>query len=83
MSRARPNHGAAQGFTEADLLRLAASLEREGLRVQQDYQRFLGRLASSGEVGYWVNAFAHGSTNEDIITGFVASPEYFHNSTGQ
>jgi hypothetical protein len=59
----------------------AASAEREGQLVQQDYQRFLRRTAGAGEVAYWVNAFGQGMTNEDIVTGFVSSDEYYRAHT--
>jgi virginiamycin B lyase len=57
----------------------AASPEREGQRVNNDYMTLLGRPASQAEVDGWVNAFVHGTTNEDVIAGFVGSPEYFDN----
>ncbi len=60
----------------------AASTEREGQLVQQDYLTFLHRTASPSEVAYWVNAFTQGLTNEDIITGFVSSEEYFRAHSG-
>lgn len=61
--------GVAYGF--------AASQEREGQHVQQDYQNYLARTAAASEVSYWVGRFAQGVTNEDIITGFIASDEYY------
>jgi hypothetical protein len=60
----------------------AASAEREGQRVQSDYQTFLGRAASPTEVAAWVSAFENGYTNEDVIAGFVGSPEYFDTRGG-
>jgi uncharacterized repeat protein (TIGR01451 family) len=58
-------------------LGFAASPEREGITVQNDYQLYLGRMAGSGEVASWVNAFEHGTQNEGVIAGFIASDEYF------
>jgi hypothetical protein len=56
----------------------AASPEREAIRIQNDYQTYLGRAASQAEVDVWVLAFNnHQATNEDVIAGFVGSPEYF------
>jgi uncharacterized repeat protein (TIGR01451 family) len=68
-----------QGMAPADIAYgFAASPEREGIRVQADYQRYLGRAASPTEVAGWVLAFENYSyTNEDVIAGFVGSPEYF------
>jgi hypothetical protein len=60
----------------------AASLERERLRVQDDYFHYLGRQADSAGVDYWVTAFAHGTANEDVIAGFIASDEYFAGHAG-
>ena len=55
----------------------AASGERETQRINGDYETFLGRAADSGGLNYWLNAFLHGSTNENLIGGFVGSPEYY------
>ncbi len=63
--------GVAYGF--------AASAEREGIVVQSDYQTFLGRGASAEEVNLWVQSFLRGATNENVVAGFVGSPEYFAN----
>jgi RHS repeat-associated protein len=60
----------------------AASLERETTRVQEDYQKYLGRKGSDADVSFWVNLFKQSVTNEDVITGFVASAEYFNEHTG-
>jgi hypothetical protein len=59
----------------------AASPEREGQLVQQDYQTFLHRSASGGEVAYWVERFTQGVTNEDVVAGFLGSDEYFRDNT--
>ena len=60
----------------------AASAEREGQHVQSDYAKFLGRFAAADEVAYWVDQFAHhGQTNENVVTGFVGSAEYFDSQT--
>jgi hypothetical protein len=61
----------------------AASKEREGQHVQADYQKYLGRSAGQSEIDYWVDQFAnHGKTNEDVVTGFVGSAEYYKKHTG-
>jgi hypothetical protein len=58
----------------------AASREREGIRIQADYQTYLGRDAAQQEVDLWVGAFADsGWTNEDVVAGFAGSAEYFQN----
>jgi hypothetical protein len=64
-----PRFTVAHGF--------AASFEREQTRIQNDYQDFLGRSASSDEAAAWVAAFESGMSNETVIAGFVASDEYF------
>jgi hypothetical protein len=68
-----------QGMAPADIAYgFAACPEREGIRVQADYQKYLGRSASPVEVAGWVLAFEnHSYTNEDVIAGFVGAPEYF------
>jgi hypothetical protein len=56
----------------------AASPEREAQRVAADYQRYLGRSPDAAGLNYWVDEFVnHGQTNEDLVAGFVGSPEYF------
>jgi hypothetical protein len=66
------------GSTTTVAYEFAASPEREGIRIRDDYQRYLGRGPSDAEVAAWVTAFAnHQITNEDVIAGFVGSPEYF------
>jgi cyclophilin family peptidyl-prolyl cis-trans isomerase len=56
----------------------AASAEREGIRVASDYTNYLGRTASQAEINAWVDLFVHhGAQNEDVVAGFVGSPEYF------
>jgi hypothetical protein len=55
----------------------AVSGEREGRRINDDYQTFLGRPATPAEVNAWVMAFQGGVTNEDVIAGFIGSAEYF------
>jgi hypothetical protein len=75
---ARLNAGAS---TETVALGFAASAEREGLRVRQNYRTFLGRVPSPGEVNDWVTQFTtRGMTNETMSALFVSSPEYFRNT---
>jgi hypothetical protein len=58
----------------------AASPEREGIVVRNDYQNFLGRQASDQEVAGWVAVLEnHTATNEQVVAGFVSSSEYFGN----
>ncbi len=58
---------------------IAASAEREAIRVRADYQNFLGRAPSQSEVNNWVAAFGNGLTNEGLVAGFLGSPEYYNN----
>jgi len=62
-------------------LHIAASAEREAMVVQNDYFTFLGRDATSPDVNYWVARFSQGAENEDIVAGFIASPEYYNGAT--
>ena len=57
----------------------AGRLAREqGQRVVADYQHYLGRSPSHQEINAWVDLFVnHGVSNESVIAGFAASPEYF------
>jgi hypothetical protein len=59
----------------------AASDEREGLRVEDDYRRYLGRTASREEVLAWVSAFRRGLTNEDVVSAFLGSEEFYQKET--
>ena len=68
-----PSTAVALGF--------AASPEREAQRVRFNYQTYLGRAPSSDEVSLWVTGFVAGLTNEEMVAGFVGSPEYYQNST--
>jgi hypothetical protein len=72
---------AAGAHRDLAALGFAASDEREGIVVQGDYGRYLGRTASTDEVAAWVAAFRHGLTNEEVVTDFVASDEYFQKTT--
>ena len=60
----------------------ADSTEREGQLVEADYEAFLGRAAGPSEIAFWVGQFSMGGTNEDIVTGFVSSDEFFNKVTG-
>jgi hypothetical protein len=61
----------------------AGSAEREGQHVMALYQKYLGRTAGQSEIDYWVDQFVHhGKTNEDVVTGFVGSDEYYRKHTG-
>jgi hypothetical protein len=60
----------------------AASAEREGQHVMGNYLKYLGRAAGQSEIDYWIDQFVHhGKTNEDVVTGFVSSEEYYQRKT--
>ncbi len=68
-------------------LDFTTSPEREApsfLRAAADYQRpsTSAAPATTTEVSYWVNVFLNGGSNEQIIAGFVASPEYYQDHGG-
>ncbi len=70
LSRGLPEYAIAYGF--------AASRERQAQRVRRNYQTFLEREPTQAEVDAWVDLFARGiAANQDIIVGFVSSPEYY------
>jgi len=70
---------AGGGTTQSVAYGFAASLEREGLRVGDDYSTYLGRSAADWEVNFWTGYFAAGHSNESVVAGFVGSQEYFEN----
>jgi hypothetical protein len=60
----------------------AGSAERMGQNVMALYNKYLGRGAGQSEIDYWVDQFInHGQTNEDVVTGFVSSNEYYNRKT--
>ncbi len=63
----------ANGFT--------GSTEGLSVRIQQTYVRYLGRGADPGGLAFWLSRYAQGAVNEDIVTGFIASDEYFKEAT--
>jgi hypothetical protein len=69
----------SQGLTEFQVaFGFAASAEREGQRVRENYRVYLERSPSQAEVDAYVAEFVAGRlTNEDVIARFVGSPEYY------
>jgi RHS repeat-associated protein len=60
----------------------AASSERESEHITADYLKYLGRVPDGAGLSFWLDQFVnHGKTNEDLITGFLASDEYFAKHT--
>jgi pimeloyl-ACP methyl ester carboxylesterase len=58
-------------------LGFAASVERERLRISDDYLHYLGREPDQQGIDFWVAQFTNGMSNEDLITDFVAADEYY------
>lgn len=52
------------------------SSESLGLLVQGYYSYFLNRGADPAGTSFWVNQLANGMTAEQVITGFLSSPEF-------
>jgi hypothetical protein len=76
----------ANGMTETQVaFGFAASAERQGQRVRRNYNLYLLREPSQQEIDAWVDLFVRGlATNQDIVAGFVGSPEYYsHAQKGQ
>lgn len=68
----------AQGESRSQVaFGLTNSGERATQRIGEDYQQYLGRPADPAGIEYWIDQFQHGKTNEDLITGFLATDEYF------
>ena len=63
----------------------AASAERQGQRVRRNYNLYLLREPTAQETAAWVDLFVRGlATNQDIVAGFVGSPEHYnHAQKGQ
>lgn len=60
----------------------AASAERQGIRVGQNYLTYLGRTGTAPEIAYWVDQFVnHGMSTETMAAQFVGSREFFNNSS--
>jgi photosystem II stability/assembly factor-like uncharacterized protein len=57
---------------------IVTSLEGRNRTIDQFYQTYLHRHASSSELSVWVNSIIHnGTTDEQIIAAILASNEYF------
>ncbi|HEV3345333.1 MAG TPA: DUF4214 domain-containing protein, partial [Pirellulales bacterium] len=63
-------------------LGISGSTENNTQLINADYEHYLGRAADPGGLQYWLNQFADGASNEDVIAGFTGSPEYYKNRTG-
>ncbi|MGH7192206.1 MAG: DUF4214 domain-containing protein, partial [Candidatus Saccharimonadales bacterium] len=46
-----------------------------------DYEHYLGRALDAGGLAYWLGLFAAGQTNEDVVSGFTGSVEYYKERT--
>jgi uncharacterized repeat protein (TIGR01451 family) len=62
-------------------LGIAGSQENNTNLINQDYFHYLGRAADPGGLTYWLQQFADGATNEDVIAGFTGSAEYYKEHT--
>jgi hypothetical protein len=60
-------------------LAFTTSLERAQQRVRADYATYLGRAPRQDEVDLWANGLRGGLSNEDLVAGFIGSPEYYLN----
>ena len=56
---------------------IATSRKCESMRIADDYLTYLGRAASQSEIRAWISIFSRGFSNEDLIAGFLGSPEYY------
>jgi hypothetical protein len=62
-------------------LSIAGSQENNTNLINDDYFQYLGRAAGPGGLTYWLQQFADGATNEDLIAGFTGSAEYYKEHT--
>ncbi len=44
-------------------------------------QRYLGRPADPGGLAFWQNRYHEEAVNEDIVTGFIGSDEFYNGAT--
>ncbi len=62
-------------------LRIANSAENNAQLINDDYVRYLGRVADEAAVAFWLAGFAAGNTNEDLIAGITGADEYYRQHT--
>jgi hypothetical protein len=62
-------------------VRMASSQENNSNLINDDYQHYLGRPADPQGLQFWLQQFAAGKTNEDVIAGFTGSAEYYQDKT--
>ena len=62
-------------------LSLATGQEHLVDQITADYQRYLNRAPDPTGLAYWFSAFNRGQTDEDLITGFVGSQEFYDQVT--
>ena len=73
----------ASGATRQQVASLIdMSSEREAIVVGADYQTYLGRTGSSGEINYWVGVMESGATQEQVIAIIMASSEFLTHEGG-
>jgi hypothetical protein len=61
---------------------ISNSHENSANLINADYFHYLGRDADPSGLQYWLQKFADGETNEDVIAGFTGASEYYRNNTG-
>jgi hypothetical protein len=59
---------------------LVQSFEHLANLVIHDYQQFLSRLPAQAEVNAWVQAMQGGATDEQVLSTFISSPEYYQHA---
>lgn len=62
---------------------LTHSQEAEQRLVEQDYQRVFQRTADPSGLAHWTTQLTAGATNQDVLTDFAATGDYFNEKTGQ
>jgi hypothetical protein len=76
--------GAQHNIGERDyiLSTILGSTEYRQLLVQSFFQAYLRRPPDTGGLNYWVGRLQQGVSDEDVIAGFVSSPEYYNRAQG-
>ncbi|HVX10130.1 MAG TPA: Ig-like domain-containing protein [Pirellulales bacterium] len=72
----------AAGTTRGQIAdRVAASHEHEVDQIDADYERYLHRAPDPTGLAFWLAAFNDGQTDEELITDFVGSAEFYDQVT--
>lgn len=76
-------HALARGVSRLAVAQiLAHSVEGDQQRVADDYSQLLRQQADPAGLAHWTAALMNGGSNEDVLSNFAASRNYFKSRTG-